>query len=68
MIRAAIRRWLGVPSYLEARAITLAEMDADTVWKSPPSETGLTASAERRELRNVREVAIRLGYRENPGA
>lgn len=68
MIRRAIRRWLGVPSYLETRAIALAEADADAVWKAEPGVGRRNPKAERRDLAAAREIAIRLGHRENPGA
>lgn len=61
-IRSRIRRWLGVPTHAEIRAIALREIDADAVWKSPSLKT---PQSDRRDLEIERHVAISMGKRED---
>jgi hypothetical protein len=62
MIRR-IRRWLGIPTQTEIRAMILREIDADAVWQNPaPGE----AYGHQRETREIyRRTAIAFGKRED---
>lgn len=62
MIRALIRRWLGVQSPAEIREQVLREIDADAVWRAGPTDTPFTA---RRGRAHERTVAIMQGNRED---
>lgn len=63
MIRAALRRWLGVPTREEIRAMVLREIDADRVTGSCHFQESLVPS--RIELEAARDRFIRNGKRED---
>jgi hypothetical protein len=60
--RNLIRRWLGVPTREEIRAMILREIDADTAWKT---DSDHTLEVLRRNAGTERSVAISFGYRED---
>ncbi len=65
-MRAALRRWLGVPDRAEVEAIVLGEIDRDQAWKTGPHRHGILN--ERRAIEGERRRAIQAGNREKSGA
>lgn len=63
-LRKLIRGWLGVPSYKQARAIALEEIDADAVWADTSSRRQ-TFRSLRRKREEERDMAIYCGERED---
>ncbi|SES08112.1 hypothetical protein [Sphingobium sp. YR768] len=63
MIRAAILRWLGIPTRAETRAMILREIDADRAWLRDDDDIGPIRHRQRGEMR--RYLAIESGKRED---
>ena len=63
-LRKLIRRWLGVPSFKQSRAIALEEIDADAVWADTGSRRK-TFSHLRKTREEERDMAIVAGDRED---
>lgn len=64
-VRSIIRRWLGIPSESDIRAMILREIDADAVWREGPDDNALTHKARRIERARDRSAAILFGQRED---
>jgi len=64
-LRNRIRRWLGVPTRADIRAIVLREIDADYAWLDRDDSKGTTLEASRRNHEINRITAIAFGYRED---
>lgn len=66
-LRTRLRRWLGIHDDTTVRRAILAEMDADRVWLEMPTDDPALALHRRHTIAEQRQMAIRLGYREEPG-
>jgi hypothetical protein len=65
-LRCLLRRWLGIPTRGDIRAIVLREIDADAAWRD--GSAGQTPACARREREIQRLMATTSGRREDTRA